>query len=38
MLDEVISWIAVLLPWRVWLALFVGFLLLVGVLVLWATW
>ena len=37
MLDEVISWIGVLLPRRVWLALFVATVLLLGALVLWAT-
>lgn len=38
MLDEVIGWIAALLPWRVWLALMIAFVVLAGLLVLWATW
>lgn len=38
MLDEVINWIAVMLPWRVWLALLIAFVVLAGLIVLWATW
>lgn len=38
MLEEVIDWVMVLLPWRAWLALMVTLAVLVGLLVLWATW
>jgi len=37
MFDEVVSWAAALLPWRVWLGLFVACILLIGALALWAS-
>jgi hypothetical protein len=38
MFDEIIDWISVLLPWRVWLALVLAFVALVALLWLWTTW
>ncbi len=38
MLDEILGWLPGLLPFRVWLAMMITFLIMVGCLVVWATW